>query len=375
MKEIALYVHVPFCKLKCKYCDFPSFCGKEKLVAEYIKALKKEIKYKCKDYRYKTIFIGGGTPTFLNYKELEEILSEINKLDICDDYEFTVECNPGSVDEEKLKLLKKYKVNRLSFGLQSTFDKYLKTLGRIHTYDEFKENYYLARKVGFTNINIDLMFGIPNENLDEWKETLNEIIKLEPEHISAYSLIIEEGTPFHRLYEEDKLELPSEEEEREMYKVTKEILNKAGYLQYEISNYSKMGMECKHNIVYWQLKDYLGVGSSSASYIDSQRLTNTPVIEEYIKNINEGNYSGIESHYNSIEENIEEYMFLGLRMIQGINKKIFKEKFGVSVEEIYKDIIEKYVKSGFLVNSQEYLYLSPKGIEVSNAIMSEFLLT
>lgn len=375
MKEIALYVHVPFCKLKCKYCDFPSFCGKEKLVAEYIKALKKEIKYKCKDYRYKTIFIGGGTPTFLNYKELEEILSEINKLDICDDYEFTVECNPGSVDEEKLKLLKKYKVNRLSFGVQSTFDKYLKTLGRIHTYDEFKENYYLARKVGFTNINIDLMFGIPTENLDEWKETLNEIIELEPEHISAYSLIIEEGTPFYRLYEEDKLELPSEEEEREMYKVTKEILNKAGYLQYEISNYSKIGMECKHNIVYWQLKDYLGVGSSSASYIENQRLTNTPVIEEYIKNINEGNYSGIESHYNSIEENIEEYMFLGLRMIQGVNKKIFKEKFGISVEEIYKDIIEKYVKFGFLVNSQEHLYLSPKGIEVSNAIMSEFLLT
>ena len=244
MKEIALYVHIPFCKQKCMYCDFPSYSGKEKYMDVYVDALNKEILEKANKYTIRSIFIGGGTPSYLDEKDLKSLLKTLNKLKFKEDIEFTIECNPGTLTKEKLIIMKDHNVNRLSIGLQSINNSLLKDIGRIHTYEIFKNNFLLARELGFDNINVDLMFGLPNQSLEEWKNTLLEIIKLNPEHISAYSLIIEEGTCFYKLYNSNKLNLPDEETERKMYKITKEILSKHNYNQYEISNYAKENREC-----------------------------------------------------------------------------------------------------------------------------------
>ena len=241
MKEMSLYIHIPFCKQKCLYCDFPSYSGKEKFIDEYIKALNKEILDKCRKYKIISIFIGGGTPSYLNEKNLESLLKTINLLSFSENMEFTVECNPGTLNEEKLFIMKNNNVNRISMGLQSTNDNLLKEIGRIHTFEEFKKNYHSARKAGFKNINMDLMFGLPDQKVEDWIATLEDAVSLNPEHISAYSLIIEEGTCFYKLYDNDKLNLPSEEEERKMYVLTKNFLEEHGYHQYEISNYSKSG--------------------------------------------------------------------------------------------------------------------------------------
>ena len=276
MKEISLYVHIPFCDQKCFYCDFPSFAGKEQLKENYVKALIKEINNKItKEYLINTIFIGGGTPSSLGYNELEILLKEINKLNLSNNIEYTMECNPGNLTKEKLKIMKEYGVNRISMGLQAVQNTLLKSIGRIHNYDEFERNFKEARDFGFNNINVDLIFGLPNQSLENWKESLERIIALNPEHISAYSLIIEEGTAFYKLYEEDKLKIPTEDIEREMYNLAKSKLLEAGYYQYEISNYSKIGLECRHNLAYWNMDSWIGVGSAASSYINNKRLTNT----------------------------------------------------------------------------------------------------
>ena len=269
-KSLSLYIHIPFCKQKCFYCDFPSYARLEDLKEDYVKALCKEIKDKASKYKIKSIFIGGGTPSYLNEDEIEQVLSEISKLDLEDNMEFTMECNPGTLTEEKLRVMLKGGVNRISMGLQAVQNSLLKEIGRIHTFKVFEENYNLARKVGFKNINVDLMFGLPNQSVEEWEESLRKIASLEPEHISAYSLIIEEDTGFYKLWENNKLLLPNEEEERIMYSKTKEILESYGYKQYEISNYAKEGYECYHNKVYWKCEEYLGLGSASSSFINEK---------------------------------------------------------------------------------------------------------
>ena len=274
MKEMSLYIHIPFCKQKCLYCDFPSYAGKENLIDDYINALNKEILNKCRDFKIISIFIGGGTPSYLDEKNLESLFKTINLLNLQDIMEFTVECNPGTLNEEKLKIMKKYNVNRISMGLQSTNDSLLKEIGRIHTFEEFKKNYFQARKAGFENINMDLMFGLPDQSLEDWEKTLEDAVSLNPDHISAYSLIIEEGTCFYKLYNNNKLNLPSEDDERNMYLITKKILNRHGYHQYEISNYSKDKKECFHNKVYWKCNEYLGLGVSASSFIDEKRFKN-----------------------------------------------------------------------------------------------------
>lgn len=375
MKENSLYIHIPFCKQKCLYCDFPSYAEKEIYMEEYIEALNKEILNKADKYTINSIFIGGGTPSYLKDSSLKSLLITLNKLNLGENLEFTMECNPGTLSREKLELMKKYNINRISMGLQSTKNSILKEIGRIHSYEEFKNNYFLAREIGFDNINVDLMFGLPKQKLEDWKESLNEIIKLVPEHISSYSLIIEEGTLFYKLNEQEKLELPEENQEREMYLYTKKILNKYGYHQYEISNFSKQGKECFHNKVYWKCDEYLGLGVSASSFIDNRRIKNIDNIQEYIQKINNNESVIEEIHVNDIKDDMEEFMFMGLRMIAGISINEFKNRFGKDISEVYGDIIEKNIKRELLIHDSERLFLSEKGIEISNYVMSDFILS
>lgn len=377
MDKISLYIHIPFCAQKCLYCDFPSFARKDHLRKAYIEALNKEIinlREKHNNLEINTIFIGGGTPSVLESNELECLLKEIAKLNMAKDIEYSMECNPGNLTEEKLEVMKKYGVNRISMGLQAKQDNLLKGLGRIHNYKTFKENFLLAKKVGFNNINVDLMFGLPNQRLNEWEETLREIISLEPAHISAYSLIIEEGTAFYNLYENDKLKLPTEEEERKMYHLAKEILEENGFNQYEISNYAKEGKECRHNLAYWNMDNWIGVGSASASYINGKRIKNMSSVEEYINSINERGEAVEEIINNSKNDNMEEFMFMGLRKINGIDENEFKKRFGMNINDVYGEILNKYIDEGLLIRESGRVFLSEKGIEISNIIMADFLL-
>jgi oxygen-independent coproporphyrinogen-3 oxidase len=375
MKEISLYIHIPFCKHKCLYCDFPSYSGKENLMNEYISALNKEILQKAKEYRINSIFIGGGTPSHLNDLNLENLLATLNGLNLKGNLEFTVECNPGTLNKGNLDIMKKNHVNRISMGLQSTKNSILKDIGRIHSYEEFVSNYLLAREIGFNNINVDLMFGLPNQTLEDWKDSLREVAELDPDHISAYSLIIEEGTCFYNLYEQDKLNLPEEDKERSMYLTTKEILNQYDYHQYEISNFSKEGKECFHNKVYWKCNEYLGLGASASSFINKKRIKNIDGIEEYIKRINENESVIEETHINDIKDNMEEFVFMGLRMMEGIKIDEFKERFNKNIYAVYGDIIEKNIKKELIICNSGNLYLSSYGMEISNYVMSDFILS
>lgn len=374
METKALYIHIPFCSKKCYYCDFPSFCGKGHLTKNYIDALNQEIITKASDFKIATIFIGGGTPTFLSCEEIASLGKIINKLNIIKDYEFTVECNPGTLNREKLQALKDIGVNRLSIGLQSTHDYHLKSIGRIHNYEEFKDNYYLAREMGFDNINVDLIFALPNETLEEWENDLKEVVDINPDHVSCYSLIIEEGTPFYTLYHDGKLTLPDEDTEREMYRSTKKILTKAGYHQYEISNFSKDQKECKHNLVYWDLKDYIACGTGAHSYVNGVRYKNAGTIEEYIRLIKAKGNAFVEEHKNSKEEDIEEFIFMGMRKTQGISKLEFKNRFGIKIEDLYVSVLLKYEKEKLIKNTKERVYFTERGIELSNTVLTDFIL-
>lgn len=373
-KELSLYIHIPFCKQKCFYCDFPSYASIDYLREDYVKALCKEIEEKAIDYKIKSIFIGGGTPSYLETKEIAKLLKTISKLDLEEGLEFTMECNPGALEEEKLKTMIEGGVNRISMGLQAVQNSLLKDIGRIHTFKEFMENFNLARKVGFKNINVDLMFGLPNQGFDEWKESLETIASLNPEHISAYSLIVEEGTAFYKLWERNKLILPSEDDERRMYSETKEILKAKGYHQYEISNYSKEGYECYHNKVYWKSLNYLGVGSASTSFIDGKRIKNNENVKAYIDGIMDDKSIVLEENENSKEDNIEEFIFMGLRMIEGISKEEFKRRFKLDIYEIYNKEIKKNIENGLLLEVGDSLKLTERGIEFSNLVMSDFIL-
>lgn len=374
LKEIALYIHIPFCKQKCFYCDFPSYASLDHLKDDYVDALCKEIEEKVIDYKIKSIFIGGGTPSYLETNQIYKLLKTISKLNLTENMEFTMECNPGALEKEKLETMLSGGVNRISMGLQAVQNSLLKDIGRIHSFKQFKENFNLAREVGFKNINVDLMFGLPNQKVDEWKESLETIAKLNPEHISAYSLIIEEGTAFYKLWERNKLILPSEDDEREMYSITKKILKEHGYNQYEISNYAKSGYECYHNKIYWQCDDYLGVGSASSSFINGKRMKNIENVKSYIEKVNNNESVVEEIIENSKEDNMEEFMFMGLRMNRGVSINEFKGRFGMHINSIYKDIIEKNINKNLLVLENDILRLTDKGIELSNLVMSDFIL-
>lgn len=370
---VALYIHIPFCKQKCLYCDFPSFCGKESRMIDYSKALAKDIE-SIGNRKVKTIFIGGGTPTYLSLEGWDIIKSSIDKLNKTRDLEFTVEGNPGTFTEKKLLFLKELGVNRLSIGLEAWQNSILTKLGRIHSAEEFVEGYNLARTIGFNNINVDLMFGLPNQRLEDWKETLENVIKIKPEHISCYSLIIEENTPFYKMYNENDLILPEEELERNMYGFAIKRLKEEGYERYEISNFSKRGKECKHNLVYWDLEEYIGCGAASHSYVDGIRYRKPESIEEYIKGVSLGDNLKLDIHKNFIKDDMEEFMFMGLRKIKGVSIEKFNNRFKRDIYSVYGKVIEKHLSERLLIKEDDRLFLSNRGIEVSNSILCDFIL-
>ena len=370
---LELYVHIPFCVRKCQYCDFLSGPSDEETKDRYIEALLKEIRAAehTEDYEIVSVFIGGGTPSALKAEAIASIMRTLQeKFFFCEDAEVTIEANPGTVDLEKLTIYRNVGINRLSLGLQSTDAEELKLLGRIHSYEEFLKSYEWAREAGFSNINIDLMFAIPGQTGEAWRQHLYQVAELNPEHISAYSLIIEEGTPFA----EQNLDLPDEDTEYQMYEDTAEILERYGYRQYEISNYAKQGYMCRHNAGYWQRREYLGFGLGASSLYGGMRFSNTHQMQEYLKESRNPDQIRKDVTVLSRNEQIEEFMFLGLRMTEGISEKKFEENFNVRLMDIYGDILQKYEETGFMEHIETKWRLTRKGIHVSNHILADFLL-
>ncbi|QXM06207.1 radical SAM family heme chaperone HemW [Crassaminicella indica] len=378
MKEIGIYIHIPFCKQKCFYCDFCSFSNMEKYITKYIDALREEIrgwKEKLKAYEIKSIFIGGGTPSILPIKEMDKIIDAIySNFHINKDLEFSIESNPGTLNKENLVYYLNNNVNRLSMGLQAWQDIHLKSLGRIHNKEEFLKNFLLAREIGFENINIDLMFGLPDQSLKDWEETLYHVVQLNPEHISAYSLKIEENTVFNELYEKGSLNLPSEELDRDMHHFAIDYLSAYDYKHYEISNFAKKGKECIHNQIYWKDKEYIGFGLGAHSYFNKKRFSNTKIMEEYIDNIHKNISPCAFEEIISKKDEISEYMFLGLRMIRGIVIDEFKDRFGFNPYDVYGEEIMKLKKQGLLYTDEKSIRLTRKGIDLSNQVFVAFLL-
>ncbi len=425
MKSISIYIHIPFCVKKCQYCDFLSAPADSRAQEVYLRALKQEIREQAaryREYEVQTVFIGGGTPTAVPCENLCEVLKTVfTCYRVNPQAEISMEANPGTVTKETLLLYRKAGINRISIGLQSADDVELKLLGRIHTYRDFQQTYRWAQEAGFTNINLDIMSALPGQSVENYKKTLETVLSLKPQHISAYSLIVEEGTPFYEKYgqESEKLQatgekqpdLPSEEEEREMYALTEKLLAAAGYHRYEISNYALPGRECRHNLVYWKRGNYVGFGLGAASMVENVRFENIREMQEYLAEYagmpdaepvfaevaqgdaqvlpNEQEFSLREDTHSeneqelSIRENVhplspqeqmEETMFLGLRLTEGVSKAEFHRQFGVSMEQIYGEVIRKNTAKGLLIDEAGYVCLTREGMDLSNYVMAQFLL-
>ncbi len=402
MKNLELYVHIPFCVKKCDYCDFLSFSCEEKTQLAYADALIREIEFYgplMKDYLVTTMFIGGGTPTWLNEDKMLEILDSIyTYFNVSVDAEITMECNPGTVTSTKLEKYRKAGVNRLSIGLQSADDKELQILGRIHTYEKFVKTYEMARSAGFSNINVDLISGIPYQTAEKFLHTLQKVVRMKPNHISAYSLIIEKGTPFYETYKFDMVKqevgmqteiLPTEDEVYRITKLTQQYLANAGYEQYEISNFAQPGYECDHNIGYWTRADYLGMGLGAASLVDNVRYTNTTDLDAYICNSKQIQISCFEQPNGDLEKGtnlhmevnkvsrkaqMEEFMFLGLRLKNGVTREQFYNTFGIQIDGIYKNTLEHLKREGLLDTTEGRILLTEKGQDLSNYALAQFLL-
>ena len=369
-KEIGVYVHIPFCKRKCYYCDFISFCEKDELQEKYINTVIQEIEdffNLNKNVKIKIIYIGGGTPSFIDGKYIEKIMNIFNKENVV---EATIEVNPGSASLEKLKKYKECGINRLSIGLQSTEDRLLKKIGRIHNYNDFLATYNLARKVGFDNINVDLMIGLPGQTIEDVKSSLNKVINLNPSHISVYSLIVEENTIIYNLIEQNKIVLPDEELERNMYWYVKNYLELGGYEHYEISNFAKNGKMSLHNWDCWNQKEYIGFGASAHSYLNRKRFCNIGVLEEYIKDFkNTKEVQEVQSFY----ETKQEYMLLGLRKIKGVCISDFKNKFGENPIFLFKNELNKLIEEDLLEITTNNIKLTNKGLNFANLVWEEFV--
>lgn len=455
--DLELYIHIPFCVRKCGYCDFLSFPAREALQREYLDKLTDEIRAQGSclgDRRVTSIFLGGGTPSILPADWIGELFLTLqNSFSIAEDAEITIEANPGTLTMEKLEIYRESGINRLSLGLQSADDKELRLLGRIHTFDDFLKSYQRAREAGFTNINVDLMSALPGQDLHSWKSTLRKVLLLRPEHISAYSLIIEEGTPFYERYgagaasagrggaghrpvpgknaegmeetekgadgakgaravqdirgtretrevrdakgtraareirtasgaraarEADDAfwpPLPDEDTDREMYRQTKEILAAQGYERYEISNYAKPGYECRHNCGYWTGVDYVGLGLGASSYLDGYRYRNVDDIREYLSlDLTEPGAAARDIHHQSLEEQMEEFMFLGLRMSKGVSGSEFFQRFDRNMWNVYEKPLAQLEAQQLIEIHYPQIRLTDRGVDVSNRVLSEFLL-
>ncbi len=371
MKEIGIYVHIPYCKRKCDYCDFSSYSGKEDTIEKYIETLKKEID-ECSftGFDIGTIYIGGGTPSFIDSKYITEIINKIReKFIVSRNAEITIEMNPGTVTKEKLKDYKKSGINRLSIGLQSTDNKILKKIGRIHTYEEFIETYELARKEGFDNINIDLILALPGEDEESIKSQVEKIINLKPEHISVYSLIVEEGTKLKNRIDNNEIQLADDEEERDMYWGAKKLLEENGYEHYEISNFSLPNYRSRHNMDCWSQKEYLGFGCSAHSYFNGKRFSNANTIEKYIESYKEKNIEEEQSN----EDMAKEYMMLGLRKIEGVSISEFERKFQINPLFYFRFEISKLVDEELIEVDLDNIKLTDKGLDLANQVWQEFV--
>lgn len=396
MKEIGLYIHIPFCKSKCYYCDFISFANKETCQKEYIEAVIKEIRHAdLRKYNISTVYIGGGTPSILDSKYIARIINEIKSVGVTSSHpcfeehaianvgagiarpntEITIEINPGTVDREKLQIYKEAGINRLSIGLQSTDDTLLKEIGRIHKYEDFLKVFNEAREVGFKNINVDLMLGLPNQTIEILEDSVKKVIELNPEHISIYSLILEEGTKLYDMVKSERLTLPGEELERKMYWKVKEMLEKSGYIHYEISNFAKEGYVSKHNSDCWKQKEYIGIGAAAHSYLNDTRYSNKESLEEYVSNINDDSFDKniIVHERQTIEGKQKEYMLLGLRKLEGVSIREFKKKFGQNPIFIYHTELEKLVNEELLEVDGDDIRLTDKGLDLANLVWEEFV--
>lgn len=379
-KRLGIYIHIPFCIKKCDYCDFLSSPATKEVQNNYMKKLFLDIQKMAdkKIYEVDSVFIGGGTPSVVDAKWLAKLMELLRKEFLFStDAEVSMEANPGTVGKESLKIYYESGINRISFGLQSMNDEELKLLGRIHRKKDFLQAFYQAREAGFSNINVDLMSALPGQSVESYVHTLVETVKMNPEHISAYSLIIEEGTPFYQSYWEDeqlrdqglipKL-LPGEEAEREMYEQTKNVLAKYGYERYEISNYAKAGFSCRHNLKYWDRKDYAGFGIGAASLLGNRRFRKTDSLKEYM----DGDFEEKEEEILSCKEEMAEFMFLGLRKTAGVKDKDFQRNFAVSIEDVYGEAVENLIKEKLLSRTEAGLALTERGLDVSNRVFAEF---
>lgn len=380
-----LYIHIPFCVKKCDYCDFLSFSADEQTQRAYVAALQKELAFygaKYKDRRITTIFIGGGTPSWLKEDYMQAVMETVyHYFSVEQDAEITIECNPGTITEHKFEVYRRIGINRLSIGLQSVHNEELKILGRIHTFEQFLKTYDMARKHGFSNINIDLMSSLPGQTPEIFCDSLYQVLKLKPEHISAYSLIIEKGTPFYELYRFDAVRqeagmqtesLPTEEEEYQTTKMTQHILKEAGYHWYEVSNFAKPGYECRHNIGYWKRVDYLGVGLGASSLIDNVRYSNTRDLYTYLSVPADSLHEAAEQITRNGQ--MEEFMFLGLRMRDGFYRDEFTQAFGIPIEAVYGDALNHLQQEELLLKREGRIYLTDKGMDLNNYVVAQFML-
>ena len=388
---MGLYIHIPFCAAKCGYCDFYSVKAGEKTQDAYINALIKQMKeysLPAQDNTVDTVFIGGGTPTHIGTENLLKIIKNIKSFfDLSRTLEFTVEANPKTIDLKGLKKLYKAGVNRLSIGLQSANDNELKLLSRIHNYNDFIECYENAKAAGFKNISVDVMYGIPTQTVKSFYNTLKKTVTLKPTHISAYGLKIEPNTVFYKNYEKIRKYLPSEDEEREMYFMCRELLAKNGYNQYEISNFARSGCECRHNLKYWNCSEYIGLGTGAHSYFSNCRFSFKKDIKEYVKNFSydEARLQRVDifdlEKYNLFDEHTEikpnerigEYIMLGLRLSSGIDKNKFAQLFYMDFDKMYFQKIIPFLESGHIVRTSEGYAFSPEGMFVSNYILGKIL--
>lgn len=378
MRGIGLYIHIPFCKSKCYYCDFTSFSNKENVVERYIENLIKELsmyKEQINKSNIKTIFIGGGTPSSIDEKHIKRILAFVREnFNIETLEEMTIEINPGTLDIEKAKVYKNTGINRVSMGVQTLNDNHLKKIGRIHTKKEFYQSYDILRKVGFENINLDFIFGLPDETIEDVGENLKQIEQLKPEHISYYGLILEKNTPLYRLDKKGELKIPSESEEREMYYLIKKRLKDMGYIHYEISNFALKEKECKHNLLYWTIESYIGVGLSSHSYFNNRRYWNRDNFNDYFIDLSKGILPVEGGEDISKDMEISEFAIMGLRLIKGIDKNLFRKRFKQDINDFFKESIKKHLKDGLVVEDNNFIKLTNKGLDLSNLVEVDFLL-
>lgn len=377
-KDLGLYIHIPFCVKKCAYCDFLSWSGEESQREEYVRDLEQEIRsYKdfASGYQVSTVYFGGGTPSILEKGQIERIMEAVRQtFRIAENGEITLEMNPGTVRRDKLVLYRQLGINRLSIGIQSVKNENLKLLGRIHTYEDFLESYHMAREAGFDNISGDLISSLPGQTLEAWKEELEILTGTPLEHLSVYQLIIEEGTEFYKRYGEHEELLPDEETGREIYLWTGKYLKEQGFGQYEISNYARTGKESRHNLRYWERKDYLGLGLGAASMIHNMRMSNTRDWETYRNGCRDPRKIREEVEFLEEPRQMEEFMFLGLRKTRGVSRKEFRRSFGRDLDSVYEKTLKKYLERGLLQEAGDRLFLSEEGILLSNQIFADFLL-